>query len=143
MTKTIWKFEFKVDDEVALRMPFGTRVLSVGSQCSNHICVWALVNPKADLVEYTFHVRGTGHPIEQAILLRAPLIGTVMDGVYVWHVFGPDRGRTLGSDKILEEVDEFYRHLHLAYDEVIRLEEDPLRKAYLRTLLARLEDDHK
>ncbi len=82
---TIWKFEFKVDDDVRVKMPTGASIIHVGSQKSLHLCLWAVVEEKAATETRRFFVRGTGHPMLRAD--AANHIGTVLDGSFVWHIF--------------------------------------------------------
>lgn len=85
--KSIWKFEFQVQDVVEIEMPQGARILSVGNQNKPyHICVWALVDPSAIKIKRTLYIFGTGQPVPQAIT-GSSFVGTVFDGPYVWHVF--------------------------------------------------------
>lgn len=86
--KAVYKYEFAVNDDVRVQMPHGAKVLSVGSQKTNHICVWALVHPENPLVSHFFRVCGTGHPItpEDGICAEG-FVGTVFDGPFAWHVF--------------------------------------------------------
>ena len=81
----IWKFEFPVNDVAWVRMPEGAKVLCVGTQQPNHICLWALVDPDTVVTERKFLVRGTGHELVAA---GENYLGTVFDGPFVWHVFG-------------------------------------------------------
>jgi hypothetical protein len=81
----IWKFEFEVADRVEVEMPEGAFVLSAGVQNPGKICVWAIVNPDARKQKRIFQVRGTGH--EVFMVMANKFVGTVFDGVFVWHVF--------------------------------------------------------
>lgn len=88
MSLTIYKYEFKVDDEVMVRMPLGAKVLSVGIQQPRRICLWAIVDSfdvhqGAMPVDRRFKVRGTGQPLGEV----GRFVGTVIDGLFVWHVF--------------------------------------------------------
>ena len=82
---TIWKFAFKVDDEVAIEMPTDARIIHVETQ--NGIpCMWAIVDPKAALSTYKFRIFGTGQPLPDR---THTYIGTFQThgGRFVWHVF--------------------------------------------------------
>lgn len=93
MPKTIWKFELKVDDDQVVKMPKNAGILSVQTQANRHsplkasLCVWALVDPSAELCDVHFKVKGTGHPCDD--LNGFKYIGTVQfhDGQLVFHVF--------------------------------------------------------
>jgi len=84
MPLVVWKFEFEVIDEPEIEMPVGAKVLSVGTQRPRMICLWAACDPKAAKERRNFHVRGTGHPLN----CEGPFIGSVLDGPFVWHIFG-------------------------------------------------------
>lgn len=83
---TIWKFPISIEDIERIQMPQGAKVLSVQVRETHGTCLWALVDTLAPMVDRTFHVRGTGHPMRDAA--GAAYIGTVqvMSGV-VFHVF--------------------------------------------------------
>ncbi len=83
--KIIYKYEFKVNDEVIVEMPYNAKVLSCGTQKPNHITIWAAVDPNYSPQQRKFFVRGTGHPLGEA--QNGDFIGTVFDGAFVWHVF--------------------------------------------------------
>ncbi len=83
---SVWKFVLRVDDVVAVQMPAGARVLSCGNQYGE-VCVWAVVDVAAPLVERRFRIAGTGHPLTAAD--AGAFVGTVMlvSGTLVFHVF--------------------------------------------------------
>lgn len=83
----VYKYEFAVANEVDVEMPSGAEVVAVGSQDTNHICLWAIVDTDKPVTTRKFQVCGTGHPLDSV----GPYIGTVFDGPYVWHVFGANR----------------------------------------------------
>lgn len=84
--RTIWKFQFPVEDEFTLDMPEGAQVLHVREQ-NMKPCLWALVNPDNPAEERHFKLRGTGHPIHEENPLK--YLGTffLIDGGFVGHVF--------------------------------------------------------
>lgn len=65
--RTIWKFPFRIDDEVAIEMPRDARVLTVQVQ-DGKPCLWALVDPKAPKGPRLFRLFGTGHPVTEELL---------------------------------------------------------------------------
>lgn len=84
--RTVWKFElFSVDDDVRITMPMGAKILHVEAQ-REVPCVWALVDPGADKVEYRFRLAGTGHPLPDDV---GPHVGSFMlhGGRFVFHLF--------------------------------------------------------
>jgi hypothetical protein len=91
--KKIFKYEIPVEG-VELDMPRGARILSCQNQHDN-VCLWALVDPDAAKEERHFVVAGTGHPLDDSIVV-AKYLGTVVvaGGQFVWHVFEvtPNRG---------------------------------------------------
>jgi hypothetical protein len=85
--KTVWKFAIPIADEFAIRMPDGAEVLHVEAQ-HGEPCLWALVDPDRERVDYHFALRGTGHPIAGVALPRDH-VGTFMlaEGDFVGHLF--------------------------------------------------------
>jgi hypothetical protein len=81
---TIWKLVLSIDDEVTMNMPVGAVVLGAHDQ-HGQVCIWALVDPYAQLVPRTFLIRGTGHPVGRV----GRFVGTVImeSGDLVWHIF--------------------------------------------------------
>ena len=82
--RMIYKYELQLGTQV-VRMPAGAQVLSAHNQHGS-LCIWALVDPKAPMVDRAFLVTGTGHTIEEGIRLDL-FIGTVIISPFVWHVF--------------------------------------------------------
>ena len=85
MSQTIWKFPLAVQDEQLIDVPKGSQILSVATQ-HGQLCVWAIVDPEAELLPHKFSVRGTGHAIvgdEGTYIGTAQMAG----GQLVWHVF--------------------------------------------------------
>ena len=83
--KTIHKYTLDVYKNFWVNVKEGAEVLSVGMQ-HNNIVVWARVNPDNRTVARRFPVYGTGNeiaPDDDAL----PLIGTVFQDDFVWHVF--------------------------------------------------------
>ena len=79
----VWKFSLQIGGRVFRAMPDGARPLSVQLQ-GDTLCLWCLVDPKAQPTMRQFTVVGTGHYIGTEQLHH---IGTVLDGVFVWHAF--------------------------------------------------------
>ena len=84
--KTVFKFEFPVNDEVLIQMPADAKIVHVGRQQPNHICLWAIVDTDKTAVNRQFSIRGTGQPLGRAS--DCEHLGSVFDGPFVWHVFG-------------------------------------------------------
>lgn len=82
--RTIWKYVVPIEDEIAVAMPNGARVLSVGTEgYAEHLAVWAEVDSAAPLVDVPLAIRGTGHPLREV----GPYIGTVQAPPFVWHIY--------------------------------------------------------
>lgn len=63
-----------------LRIPHGGKIKHVDMQ-NGKICLWALVQLTDSNATRTFHVFATGEDT------AGHYTGTVLDGVFVWHVF--------------------------------------------------------
>ena len=82
--KTIWKYEFEVNDNFILSMPMRAKVLHI--ECQGRTpCIWAIGDPSAEKTKRKFRVVGTGHPISDDTLLS--FVGTFQQPPFVWHVF--------------------------------------------------------
>lgn len=85
---TIWKFPFEVNETISVHLPEGALIL--GADCQREQpCMWALVNPSNSHEERTFHIYGTGHPIDESEFERLAFVGTFQQfgGNLVWHMF--------------------------------------------------------
>jgi hypothetical protein len=58
---TIWKYVLEETDHQFITMPTRARVLSVAVQ-KGQICLWALVDPDRELVDYLVEIYSTGQP---------------------------------------------------------------------------------
>lgn len=85
--RSIWKFTPAMRDYSIVQMPKGARILSVGNK-NETLCVWALVETSAPMVERTFRIAGTGHPVNYDVTPEM-FVGTAMfeSGRLVFHVF--------------------------------------------------------
>jgi len=83
--KTIWKFQFEVDDNIEIEMPMGAEILTVGIQ-HGIPCLWALVDTEKDKIKRKFELYGTGHPVSER---HKKYIGTFQtrEGYLVFHLF--------------------------------------------------------
>ncbi len=82
---TVWKFSVPADKDLfAVAMPAGARLLAVQVQ-TGVPCVWAAVDPKAQVVGRRFRWAGTGHPVLEA----DRYVGTIQlyGGALVFHLF--------------------------------------------------------
>ena len=89
-TLTVWKYILGVRHGPQLfEMPVGAKVLRGGLLKDEGPCIWALVDPAAEMETRSFILVGTAHVIEKEPLSH---IGTMLDVVgpgiqLVWHVF--------------------------------------------------------
>ena len=96
MNRTIWKFEVKPDRSCCkvidegncepVSMPKGSVILSAADQ-GEGICIWAEVDPSAEMVEEFFDIFGTGHGMSED--KGRKFIDTVFlyGGKLVFHVY--------------------------------------------------------
>ncbi|MBC5835798.1 hypothetical protein G6N05_05310 [Flavobacterium sp. F372] len=87
--KTIWKFPLKPIDVNRVQMPVGSQILSAELQ-DGVICMWALVDPEAEIEIRKFGLIGTGAFIKQE---KSVYIATLqLDKIWgtfnqVYHLF--------------------------------------------------------
>lgn len=87
MANTIWKFPLEILDEQKIIMPYGARILSVGTQWEKPV-LWALVDEDAAIkTEKEIYIRGTGHTARGVENMR--FVGTILlnDDSLVLHIF--------------------------------------------------------
>lgn len=80
MTKTIFKYPMGI--ATTHEMPEGAEFLDVQMQDQN-IIAWFMVLADNKRVPRKFHIYGTG----QEIPMDKCYLGTVQDGLLVWHLF--------------------------------------------------------
>ncbi len=68
--RTIWKYVIPLQNEVAVDLPRGAKILCVQSQ-RGIPCIWALVDPEAPTERVLFCWRGTGHPASGADVMES------------------------------------------------------------------------
>lgn len=85
--KVIYKFYLSIKDEQKIKMPVGSKIISIGQQ-SEDVYLWAICDPENGFENRTIYIFGTGHELPPDINLRS-FLGTVTtyDGNYVWHIF--------------------------------------------------------
>ena len=81
--KTIYKYHIERTDRQLIVLSVDARTIHVGLQ-NNELYLWAEVSTDALLEQRTIYVRGTGHPF---IGTEGRHLGTVMDGLFVWHIY--------------------------------------------------------
>lgn len=111
--RSIWKFRLTSDI-----MPIKEKVikwLSAGYDSSGDICVWAIVDPEAEIderVEYDILQIGTGWDFSQNELDNMEFIGTVKKGPYMWHIFVNQPGKFKEKEKTYDEESN-YDHINM------------------------------
>ena len=80
----IYKYPLDVTGEQAINMPMGAEIRHVGDQ-HGVLTLWAEVNPNLPNRTKVIIVRGTGQDFPPD--KRDVFLGTVIMGVFVWHVF--------------------------------------------------------
>lgn len=95
--KTVWKFHLNLNDRpTVLELPRGAEVLTVQMQ-HDRLTLWVLVDPEQPKESRTFTVHGTGHPTIPEHYTKDHWCGTVVDGMFVWHVFEKLQRSRLGG----------------------------------------------
>jgi len=83
MTNTIWKYPLDVTDHQTVMMPKGARILAAQLQGITPY-LWAIVDPKNEPEPRAIRIIGTGHAFDP---FRGVHLGTVQQGIFVWHIF--------------------------------------------------------
>lgn len=81
--RTIYKYPFKVADDITIEMPVGAVILHAEVQAGT-ATMWAQVDPRAVKTYRRFRVIGTGHPFDPDRLTH---VGTFQQPPFVWHLF--------------------------------------------------------
>lgn len=87
--KKIFKYKLETTDLQQIEMPHGAEILCVQTQ-DEIPCIWAIVNPTANLVSRTFEIYGTGHDFTGlGWRARRRYVGTyqLRKGTLVFHCF--------------------------------------------------------
>ena len=80
---TMWPYPLKQFPLTSLMMPNGAQIIAC--QMQNGVpTLWVVCETENGLVGRAFRLRGTGHPIEDAL---GRYVATVQDPPDVWHVF--------------------------------------------------------
>ena len=112
--RSIWKFRLtggntRIKEKVI-------KWLSVGYDPSGDICVWAIVDPEANIdekVEYDILQIGTGWDFSQDELDNMEFIDTVKEGPYMWHIFVNQPDKFKEKEKTYDEESN-YDHINMA-----------------------------
>jgi hypothetical protein len=78
--RTVFKYPFRVDDRVVIRLPLNFEVLHVAVQ-DDQPCLWALVDTDEPSFDREFRIFGTGHEV------LGVHDATFFEGPFVWHLF--------------------------------------------------------
>jgi hypothetical protein len=81
----VLKFKLELEDYSTIQMPARAEVINVDFQYGT-LCLWALCEDGDKLVDVTYRIAGTGHPIDEhrnSLLFK----GTVRLEALVFHVF--------------------------------------------------------
>lgn len=81
---TIWKYPLSTG--CSLIVPRDAQLLSVACDPNNQLCAWFLVDDTkvgTTEIERKYAVYGTGN----TVVTELPFFATVVQGIYVWHVF--------------------------------------------------------
>lgn len=81
----IWKYPLGIADVQTVKMPAHAKILCAQMQ-GGDICLWAVVNPEAELTPRNIEVFETGNQMDDG---GREYIGTVQSPSFarVWHVF--------------------------------------------------------
>ena len=84
MSKRIFKYPLKVEDEQIIKMPLGYQILTVQIK-DNVPCIWAIVDDnEKHIIDCSIMTIGTGHYFDNHLL---DYIGTYQLNQLVFHVF--------------------------------------------------------
>lgn len=84
--KRVYKYPIEITGCVKVTMPKGAKVLNV-LWVKGELCIYALVDPKAEEENRNFRIFGTGHNISDTF--NGEYIGTFLScgGCFVFHLF--------------------------------------------------------
>jgi hypothetical protein len=88
--ETVWKYKLPVQKDLALLMPVGAEILSVGV-AGNELVLWAKVRINYEDTEVRrFAMVATGRNVPDG----SAYVGTLIDLGTVWHLFETTEGST-------------------------------------------------
>ncbi len=85
--KTIWKFTLERTDAQTINPPKGAVCRLVAVQ-HGELCAWLEVEAERITATWQIRIFGTGHNIGGAAGMQH--LGSVIDGPFVWHVYGEE-----------------------------------------------------
>ena len=84
---TIYKYPLTLPIN-KIEMPQNAKILSIGFDPFNHLCLWAKVNTDAEKETRIFELFGTGWPLDDADEeYHMYFLDTIKEEPYMWHVF--------------------------------------------------------
>ncbi len=84
--KQIWKFQLEPKNVQGVIMPIGAEILTANTQ-KGTVCIWCMVNPRAEREERVFEIYGTGHDIYADAGLKYIGIFFSDNDAFVGHLF--------------------------------------------------------
>lgn len=88
---TVYKYAVEPSLEtIDLDIPGGGPIISAGVDPNGKLCVWAMVNTDKPEEKVRILCVGTGWPLDAIMNNEANglnFIGTVKEGIYMWHLF--------------------------------------------------------
>ena len=88
MERSIFKYELKITDEQAIKMPSQSEILTAQVQ-DGKIQLWAIVYPSNPKELIAIEIYGTGSPFPSMGMAERKYISTVQLNGLVWHIFQP------------------------------------------------------
>ena len=79
----IFKYKLEMVTKQTISMPVDAVVLCAQMQCSE-LYIWAIVDENESCIDWEFLIFGTG---DEFNFNNMRYIGTVQQGIYVWHIF--------------------------------------------------------
>lgn len=83
---TIYKFPLEITDSQVIKMPKGSRILSIKQQ-RNRVCLWAEVDTSEEIEDVTILCFGTGQVIPSYIKKEFIASLLLYSGDLVFHFF--------------------------------------------------------
>lgn len=85
--KTIYKYPVYLCGKFTIKLPKSAPILTVQMQHASPF-MWALVDTRAELVDRTFYLCGTGQDLSEEVTAYGYIDTVQMNGgAFVWHLF--------------------------------------------------------
>lgn len=82
--RTIYKYEFEINDRFSLILPNKFHILKFGTDPNGRPCLWAWIDTEMTKNQRNFRCYGTGHEIDSS---PSDYVDTFNQGPFVWHIF--------------------------------------------------------